>query len=301
VTVPTFGRVLTAMASPMTADADLDLDGAQRLATHLVDTGSDGVVVAGTTGESPTLTHAETIDLVRAVVEAVGDRATVIAGTGKNDTAASVALTREAARLDVDGILAVTGYYNRPSQRGLEAHFRAVAAASDLPVMLYNVPSRTANEIAPTTLLRLATEVETVVALKDAVSDTTKAAWLAARKPDGFAVYAGNDVDLLPLLALGAVGVVSVAAHLVGRDMADLVDLFPTDPAKARDIHLRLLPLYDALFADTSPGPLKAALGMVGLPGGPLRLPLVDVEPDVAARVRAALHEVGVAVPDGTA
>ncbi len=292
--MPAFGRVLTAMASPLHADFGLDLDGAQRLAAALVDRGNDGVVVCGTTGESPTLTHAETLDLIRAVTEAVGDRATVLAGTGKNDTAAAVALTREASGLGVDGILSVTGYYNKPSQRGIEAHFRAVAAATDLPVMLYNVPARTANEIAPETLLRLATDVDNVVAVKDAVSDVVKAAWLVARKPDDFEVYSGDDASLLPMLAVGAVGVVSVAGHLVGADIAAMIDVFSTDPAKAREIHLRLLPLFTGLFCDPSPGPLKAALRMVGLPAGPVRLPLVDADERVEAVLRDALAAAGV-------
>jgi 4-hydroxy-tetrahydrodipicolinate synthase len=260
--VPRFGRVLTAMATPFDADGALDLDGAQRLAVHLVDHGNDGLVVCGTTGESPTLAHAETLDVIRAVVEAVGDRATILAGTGKNDTAATVALTREASALGIDGILSVTGYYNKPNQRGLEAHFRAVAACTDLPLMLYNIPSRTANEIAPATLLRLAEQVSNIVAVKDAVSDFAKSSWLAARKPEDFDIYSGDDVNLLPLLAVGGVGVVSVAGHLVGEDIATMVEVFPTDPAKARAIHERLLDLFGALFLDTNPGPLKAALAM---------------------------------------
>lgn len=294
--MPRFGRVLTAMASPMHLDRSLDLDGAQRLAAHLVEHGSDGIVVAGTTGESPTLTHAETLDLFRAVVEAVGERATVVAGCGKNDTAATVALTREAAALGVDATLQVTGYYNKPSQRGLEAHFRAVAAASDVPVIVYNVPSRTANEITPELLLRLATEVDTIVAVKDAVSDMAKTSWLAARAPDDFEILSGNDADLLPMLAVGAVGIVSVAAHLVGDQIAQLIEVFPTDPAKARVLHHRMLGLFSALFADTSPGPLKAALRMVGLPAGPVRPPLAEVDDDVAALLVAALDEVGFSV-----
>lgn len=292
--MPSFGRMLTAMATPMATDHAVDLDGAQRLAAHLIDHGNDGLVVCGTTGESPTLSHGETLDLIRAVVEAVGGRATVLAGTGKNDTAASVALTREVAELGVDGILAVTGYYNKPSQRGLGAHFRAVAAATDLPVMLYNVPSRTANEIAPETLLDLAREVPNIVAVKDAVSDVVKAAWLAGRKPDDFDIYSGDDASFLPLLSVGAVGVVSVAGHLVADDMARMAELFATDPRKALDIHLRLLPLFTGLFVDTSPGPLKAALRMVGLPAGPVRLPLVAVDEHVESIVAQALTAAGV-------
>lgn len=294
--MPRFGRVLTAMATPMNDDGSVDFDGAQRLAVHLVDHGNDGIVVCGTTGESPTLTHDETLDMFRAVSQAVGDRAVILAGTGKNDTAATIELTKQAATLDVDGFLAVTGYYNRPSQAGLDAHFRAVAGCTDLPVMLYNIPARTANEIAPETLLRLATEVDNIIAVKDAVSDMVKAAWLAARKPEGFEIYSGDDATLLPLLSVGGAGVVSVAAHLVGDDIADMVRLFGSDPAKAREIHLRLLPLFTGLFCDPSPGPLKAALRMVGLPAGPVRLPLVDADERVTRVVRDALTAAGVSL-----
>lgn len=291
--MPTFGRVLTAMATPMTADLSVDVGGAQRLARHLVDDGCDGLVVAGTTGESPTLSHDETLTLFDAVVEAVGDRATVVAGCGKNDTAATVTLTREAAARGVDGIMLVTPYYNKPSQRGLEAHFAAVAEGTDLPVLLYNIPSRTATEIAPETLLRIHEAAPNVRAVKDAVKNLDKASWVAANAPD-LEIYAGNDVDLLPLLAVGAVGVVSVAGHLVARELVSLVDVFPTDPAKAREIHHRLLPLFTALFAEGNPVPLKAALELVGLPGGPVRPPLATASDATVAELRQALHAAGV-------
>ena len=293
--MPIFGRVLTAMATPFTPDRDLDLDGAQRLATHLVEHGSDGLVVAGTTGESPTLSHDETLDLFSAVVEAVGQRATVVAGVGKNDTAATVRLAREAAGRGVDGLLVVTPYYNRPSQRGLVGHFTAVAGATDLPVLLYNIPGRTAREIEPETLLDLAESVPTIQGVKDAVGDLTKASWLAARKPDDFDIMSGDDANTLPLLAVGGAGVVAVSSHLVGEEMASMIDVFPTDPGKARDIHLRILPLMTTLMtADPSPGPLKAALRQLGLPGGPVRPPLVDADDTVAGLVAEALAAVGV-------
>jgi 4-hydroxy-tetrahydrodipicolinate synthase len=294
--VPSLGRVLTAMATPMREDGSVDFDGAQRLATHLVEHGNDGVVVCGTTGESPTLTHDETLDMFRATVEAVGDRATVVAGCGKNDTAATVALTREASALDVDAIMLVTPYYNRPSQRGLVNHFTQAAAATGLPVMLYNIPSRSAAEIAPETILRLAQDVPNILSVKDAVGDLVKTAWLLGHKPADFAVYSGDDATFLPLLALGGTGVVSVAGHLVGDDIARMVETFPTDPAKAAEIHLRLLPVFTALFIDASPGPLKAALRMVGLPAGPVRPPLADADDDVVAAVREALLAAGVAL-----
>lgn len=288
-----FPALMTAMATPFDADGRLDLPAAQKLATHLVDHGNGGLVVAGTTGESPTLTHAETLDLFRAVVEAVGGRATVVAGTGKNDTAATVALTREAQDTGVDGIMLVSPYYNRPNQRGLDRHHRVVAAATDLPVMLYNIPGRTACEIAPATLLDLATDVENIVAVKDAVGDMAKASWLIARAPDGFGVWSGDDKNCLPLLAVGGSGLVSVAAHLVGDDLATMINVFAADPYAARRIHLRLLPLFEALFIEPSPAPLKAALGWLGLPGGPVRLPMVEIEDGTAAVLRSAMADAG--------
>jgi 4-hydroxy-tetrahydrodipicolinate synthase len=289
-----FGRVLTAMATPMGYDGAVDYRGAQALAAHLVAHGNEGVVVAGTTGESPTLTHRETLDLFRAVVEAVGHDATVIAGCGKNDTAATVDLVREASALGVDGIMLVTPYYNRPSQRGMVAHFTAAAAATDLPVLLYNIPGRTGVELAPGTILELAQSVPNVAGVKDAVDNVMKTAWLAARAPQGFGIWSGSDGLNLPLLAVGAVGMVSVAGHLVGNDLAAMVETFPTDPAKAREIANRIEPLCSALFVEPSPAPLKAALALVGLPAGPVRAPLVDAAPETVDLLRNALVEAGV-------
>ena len=288
--MPAFGRLLTAMASPMRDDRSLDLDAAQLLATHLIDSGNSGVVVAGTTGESPTLSGGETLDLFRAVVEAVGDRAHVVAGVGKNDTTATVALAREAESLGIDGLMVVSPYYNRPPQRGLAAHFSAVAQAADLPVLLYNIPSRTGCEIAPETLLDLAEGHPSIVGVKDAVGDMVKASWLIARAPDHFAVWSGDDKNALPLLSVGGYGLVSVAAHLVAAELAEMLEVFASDPSRARELHLRLLPLFTGLFVDASPGPLKAALSMVGLPGGPVRPPLADADSDTVAAVRRALQ-----------
>jgi 4-hydroxy-tetrahydrodipicolinate synthase len=291
--VAAFGRIVTALATPFTAERALDLKGAQQLATHVVDGGCDGVVVAGTTGESPTVSHEELVRLCRAVVEAVGDRATVIANTGKNDTAETIELTREVAACGVDGLLAVTPYYNKPPQRGLVSHFESVAGATELPVLLYDIPSRTGRELAPQTLVRLS-EVANIKGVKDATKDLDKAAWVAARTPESFATYAGNDIDLLPLLAIGAVGVVSVAGHFVADSLAEMITTFPTDPAAARAVHHRLLGLFEALFADANPIPLKAGLAQAGLPGGPVRAPLADADEAVAAAMRDALMHAGI-------
>ncbi|MBW3604091.1 MAG: 4-hydroxy-tetrahydrodipicolinate synthase, partial [Actinobacteria bacterium] len=285
--MPAFGHVLTAMASPMRADGALDLDGAQKLAHHLVELGNDGLVVAGTTGESPTLSHAETLELFAAVVEAVGSHASVVAGVGKNDTASTVELATEAVSRGVDGVMVVTPYYNRPQARGLEAHFARVAGAVDVPVLLYNIPGRTATEISPETLLALAEGVDNIVAVKDAVKNLDKAAWLAARKPDDFDIYAGNDIDFLPLLAIGAVGVVSVAGHFVADRLARMVTVFPGDPTAARAEHLALLPLFEALFVESNPVSLKAGLELAGLPSGPVRPPLAAADDYTVATIRA--------------
>jgi len=296
-----FPRMITAMATPFAGDGSLDLDGVQELAVHLVANGSEGLVVVGTTGESPTLDHQETLDVFRAAVAAVGDRATVLAGCGKNDTAATVALVREASGLGVDGILLVTPYYNRPSQRGLLEHFTAASRATDLPVLLYNIPPRSACELAPETLLRLAEQVDNIKGVKDAVGDFVKTAWLAARAPDGFGIWAGDDATLLPLLSVGGVGVVSVAGHLVGEDLATMIDVFPSNPEKAREIAFRIAPLCSALFVEPSPAPVKAALRLLGLPAGPVRPPMVEVEEATLALVRDALRTAGVVLPDAEA
>jgi 4-hydroxy-tetrahydrodipicolinate synthase len=293
-----FPSLITAMATPMTDGGDLDFEGAQRLAVHLIEHGSEGLVVAGTTGESPTLTHAETLDLFRAVVEAVDGRAVVIAGTGKNDTAATVKLTQQATGVGVDGILVVAPYYNRPSQRGLDWHFRMAAAATELPVLIYNIPGRTGVEVAPETLLRLAEEVDHIRGVKDAVGDLTKTSWLAARAPERFGIWSGDDAAILPILAVGGVGGVCVASHLVGLDLAHMIEIFPTDPTKAREIHHRLLPLFETLMkADPNPGPLKAALRLLGLPAGPVRPPLADADERVTGLLREALIAAGVQLP----
>ena len=298
--MPTFPRLLVAMATPMSRDRTLDLDGAARLAEHLVDRGVGGLVVAGTTGESPTLSKAETLDLFRAVVAAVGGRASVIAGCGSNDTATTCDTIRQAATLGVDGLLLVAPYYNRPSQRGLREHFSAAAAVSDLPILVYNIPYRTGVEIEPQTLLQLAEDVPSIVGVKDSVRDFAKTLWVTARAPEHFAVWSGEDATLLPLLAAGGVGIVSVAAHLVPGDFAEMLDVFWDDPAKARAVAQRVEPLVAAIFAEPNPAPLKAGLELLGLPGGPVRAPLVDVTESTRELVRAGLAHAGIKPTGGT-
>jgi 4-hydroxy-tetrahydrodipicolinate synthase len=288
-----FGSVITAMVTPLHPDGRLDLDGAQSLARHLLDDGSDALVVTGSTGEAATLAHHEKVDLYRAVVEAAQGRGKVLAGTGTYDTAETIELTREAQEAGVDGALVVTPYYNRPPQRGLIAHFTAVAGSTELPLVVYNVPSRTATLIEADTLLRLA-EVENIVAVKDATGDFRTAARIVAESPPEFEVLSGDDWATFELVCLGATGVVSVASHLVGARIGEMIRLCRTgDVSGALKINNQLAPLFDALFLTSNPIPLKAALEMVGRPVGPPRLPLVPATAEECERIERAMRDVG--------
>lgn len=290
-----FGAVLTAMVTPFGADGRVDLDAVGVLARWLQDQGNDGLVVAGTTGESATLTDAEKLDLWAAAAEAVS--IPVVAGSSTNDTAHSVELTRKAAGTGVAGILAVTPYYNRPSQAGIEGHFRAVAAAAgDLPVMLYDIAVRAGRKIEHATLCRLIREVPNVVAVKDASGDPAGSARLAAELGDALELYSGNDGDTLPLLAIGAVGTVGVATHWVARPTSEMLSAFAKgDVDTARQINARLLPSYAFESSDDAPNPIptKALLRTLGLPVGHPRAPM-DVEPPgLEGEARALLRDLG--------
>jgi len=279
---PRFGRVLTAMATPFDASGALDLEGAGVLARYLVAHGSDGLVVAGTTGESPVLSDPERLDLIAAVAEAVS--VPVIAGTTTNDTAHSVELTAQAQRLGAAGILAVTPYYNRPPQAGLNAHFRAVAASTRLPVILYDIPARTGRKIETATTLDLANEVANIVAIKDASGDVEGAAELVANAPAGFELYSGDDALTLAFMAIGGVGVISVASHWIGTQMKACLEAFANgDPEKATELEAALLPSYDFESSDRWPNPLptKAVLRALGLPVGQCRLPMGPSDDDL--------------------
>jgi 4-hydroxy-tetrahydrodipicolinate synthase len=288
-----FGSVITAMVTPFREDRGVDFARAQELAQWLIANGSDAVVVAGSTGEAPTLTAAEKADLFRAVGEAIRGQGKVLAGVGTYATAETLELTHAAATAGADGVLVVTPYYNKPPQRGLTAHFSAVADATDLPVMLYNIPGRTALRIEHDTLLELAAHPN-IVAVKDSTGDFQAISRLIAEAPDGFEVYSGDDWATFGYLCLGAVGVVSVASHLVGTQIHQMVDLIVTgDIPAARKIHEQLAPLYNAMFITSNPIPVKAALQMLGRGCGGTRLPLVAATPDEEARVRAALEDAG--------
>lgn len=295
---PRFGEVLTAMITPFTRDGAIDLDGARQLATHLVEHGSDGLVICGTTGESPTLDHDEKISLFKAIVDEVGDRATVIAGTGTYNTAESIELTKEVGGLGVDACLTVTPYYSKPPQNGLVAHFTAIADESSVPLMLYDIPGRTARRVEIATLLQLA-EHPNIVAVKDAIGDAAETARvrreLDSNGHEAFEIYSGDDPLLLPHIAAGATGIVSVCSHLVGPQIKQIFDAWRDGKVKeAGRIFLELQPLFSTIMTLTaSPIPVKAAAGMLGLPAGPPRLPLVEPTPDEQAAIRSSLEVAG--------
>ncbi|MFE3590219.1 4-hydroxy-tetrahydrodipicolinate synthase [Streptomyces niveus] len=287
-----FGRVLTAMVTPFTADGALDLDGAQRLASHLVDSGNDGLIINGTTGESPTTSDAEKDQLVRAILEAVGHRAHVVAGIGTNDTRHSIELARTAERTGAHGLLAVTPYYNKPPQEGLFQHFTAIADATGLPVMLYDIPGRSGVPIDTETLIRLAQHPR-IVANKDAKGDLGRASWVIAQS--GLPWYSGDDMLNLPLLAVGAIGFVSVVGHVVTPELRAMLDAHITgDVQKATEIHQKLLPVFTGMFRTQGVITTKAALTLQKLPAGPLRLPLVELTEHETAQLKIDLAAGGV-------
>jgi 4-hydroxy-tetrahydrodipicolinate synthase len=276
------------MVTPFTSDGTLDVDGAQRLATWLVDEQrNDGLVISGTTGESPTTTDEEKDRLLRAVVEAVGDRAAIVAGVGTYDTAHTTHLAQLAEKAGADGLLLVTPFYSKPPQAGLLAHFRTAADATGLPAMVYDIPGRTGTAIATETMVALA-EHPRIVAVKDAKGDLEASAWVLARTD--LAYYSGDDKVTLPMLSIGAVGVVGVPTHLVGPRTKDMIQAYEAgDPARALALHRELLPVYTGFFRTQGVILTKAALRLAGLPGGPVRLPLVDATPAEVETLRADL------------
>jgi 4-hydroxy-tetrahydrodipicolinate synthase len=275
--VTIFGRVMTAMVTPFKPDGSVDYAKAEALAAHLVAQGSDTLVVCGTTGESPTLTWDEEFALFQAVQQAVSGQAKVVAGTGSNSTAEAISATEQANKLGLDGTLQVVPYYNKPPQEGLYQHFRAVAESSpDLPLILYNVPGRTGQNLLPETVSRLA-EIQNVVAVKEASGNLDQVSQIRRSTPPGFGIYSGDDSLTLPMLAVGAEGVISVASHLVGDRLQQMIRAFEQGQVQvAIQIHLQLFPLFKALFHVTNPIPVKAALVMQGWDVGGTRLPLAD-------------------------
>ncbi|ABP53856.1 4-hydroxy-tetrahydrodipicolinate synthase [Salinispora tropica] len=292
-----FGRVLTAMVTPFTAEGALDLDGATRLANYLVDEqGNDALVVNGTTGESPTTTDAEKERLIQTVVAAVGDRAKVVAGVGTNDTRHTIELAAGAEKAGAHGLLVVTPYYSKPPQEGLVRHFTAVADAGGLPVMLYDIPHRAGVAIETETLVRLA-EHGRIVAVKDAKTDLTATSWVTSRT--GMAFYSGEDSLTLPALAVGAVGVVGTSTHFTGARTQEMIRAFDAgDNTTALALHRQLLPLYTGIFRTQGVILVKAGLAAKGLPAGPVRSPLVDATVDQLAQLRVDCAAAGLDLPE---
>jgi 4-hydroxy-tetrahydrodipicolinate synthase len=286
---PAFGRLLTAMVTPFTPEGQVDYEMAARLANHLVEQGSEGLVVCGTTGESPTLTWDEEYQLFQVVLESVGSRAAVLAGTGSNSTREAIVATAKAAKLGLHGSLQVCPYYNKPPQEGLYRHFSAIAQNVDLPLLLYNIPGRTGVNLLPETVARLA-EIPSIIGIKEAAGSIEQVCAIRELTDSDFLIYSGDDALTLPFLSVGAHGVISVAAHLVGPQMQQMIKAFTTgDIHQAQAFHQKLLPLFRALFLTTNPIPVKSALELMGWSVGQPRLPLVQAPDSVREQLNNVL------------
>lgn len=285
-----FGRLLTAMITPFNEQMEVDYQKAKELALYLVENGNDGIVVCGTTGESPTLTTDEKVKLFRTVKDAVGDRAVVIAGTGSNSTKSSIDLTKLAQETGVDGVMLVAPYYNKPSQEGLYAHFEAIAAATTLPVLLYNIPGRTGINILPETLAKLA-KIDNIVAVKEASGNLDQVSRIKALCGDDLVIYSGDDSLTLPILAVGGAGIISVAGHVAGKKIKAMVEnYFAGEVAEAAKQHLELYDLFKAMFITANPVPVKYALSLKGVTPQGVRLPLVEANEEQKAVIKAAME-----------
>lgn len=295
------GRLLTAMVTPFDARGEVDYQQAKRLALSLLDSGSDGVVLSGTTGESPTLSREEKLRLFAETKSALGNRGTVVAGTGSYNTKESQELTKEAEKTGVDACLLVVPYYNRPTQQGLWEHFKAIAQSTTLPCILYNVPSRTVTNLAADTVIKL-NQIDNIVGVKEASGNLGQIAEIIQGTKEDFLVYSGNDSDTFPILALGGYGVISVASHLVGIQIKDMMEKFlDGKPQEAAKIHRHLLPLVNALFIVSNPVPVKWALNYVGFPVGKPRLPLIEPDEKSADLIQATLknYKIDLPIPKG--
>ena len=286
-----FGQIITAMVTPFNQQGEVDFLATSNLIEHLIANGSDGVVVSGTTGESPTLTTQEKIDLFSHVVEIAQGRIQVLAGTGSNNTQESIELTREAEACGVDGIMLVAPYYNRPSQEGMYQHFKVIAENTKLPIMIYNIPGRSAVNIEADTIIRLAEDVENIVCVKEASGDLDAMAEIIQRTDENFSLYSGDDSLTLPILAIGGVGIVSVSAHVVGLEMQRMINEFKAgNVIEAGAIHRSLLPTFKAVFSAPSPTPVKALLNMYGVEVGEVRLPLIPLTEEETRDLKKAVH-----------
>jgi len=291
------GRLLTAMVTPFNEKGELDYEQAKKLALALLDSGSDGVVVVGTTGESPTLVRREELRLFSEVKSAVGERGAVIAGTGSNSTAEALEATREAERIGVDACLLVVPYYNKPPQEGLYQHFKTIAQGTNLPCILYNVPSRTATNLSAETVIELS-QIDNIIGVKEASGNMDQISHIISNTREDFLVWSGNDGDTLPILALGGYGVISVASNLVGNQIKEMIDSFVTGKTgKAAEIHRHLLPLVNALFIVSNPIPVKYAVNYVGFNVGEPRLPLIGPDEKTAAFIRDTLKNYKIDLP----
>ena len=287
-----FGRLITAMITPFAKDGSIDWDGVATLATHLADHGHDAIAVNGTTGEAPTTKSSEKLEIIKVVKSTVGSRVKVLSGAGDNETSYTVEQAKRSADAGADGLLIVTPYYNKPPQAGIEAHFKAVASATDLPIMMYDIPGRTGVEIESDTIVRLF-DLPNIVALKDAKGNLAATSDVIARC--GIPVYSGDDILNLPFLSIGAVGFVSVCGHTVGTELKAMLDAwFAGDTARALEIHQKLIPVFKGTFKTQGAILTKAAMNLMGLPGGPTRLPLVDWTPAKIATLREDLIAGGV-------
>jgi 4-hydroxy-tetrahydrodipicolinate synthase len=281
------------MVTPFDKDGAIDWDGVAKLAQHLVDTGHDGIAVNGTTGEAPTTKSSEKLEIIKVVKSVVGSKVKVLSGAGDNETSYTVEQAKRSQDAGADGILIVTPYYNKPPQAGIEAHFRAVAAATDLPIMMYDIPGRAGVEIESDTIVKLFETVDNIVALKDAKGNIAATSWVIKRC--GIPVYSGDDILNLPFLSVGAVGFVSVCGHTVGRELKDMLNAwFAGDSARALEIHQQLLPVFTGTFRTQGAILTKAAMNLMGLPGGTTRLPLVDATPAQIEQLRKDLIAGGV-------
>jgi len=295
--MPTFGRLLTAMVTPFDEKGEVDYPQARKLARALIESGSDGLVVSGTTGESPTLSIEEKLRLFAEIKEELPGEGTVIAGTGNYNTRESIELTREAEKLGVDGCLLVVPYYNRPTQEGLYRHFKAVADSCHLPCIMYNVPSRTSCNLAAETVIRLS-NVDNIIGVKEASANFRQIAEIIQGVPPEFLVYSGNDADTLNLMTLGGYGVVGVITHLVGLQTKEMMEMFLVGKTEeAAVIHRRLLPLVDAMFLIANPIPLKFAMNHLGFRVGPTRLPLCEPDDKTAAAILSTLKQTKIDLP----
>ena len=289
-----FGRILTAMVTPFHDDLSVNYGAAADLAKYLIANGSDGLVVTGSTGEAATLSDEEKLKLYSTVLDAVGDKATVIAGTGSNDTRASITLTQQAEKFGVHGAMLVGPYYNKPPQEGFYQHFKAIAQSTDLPLIIYNVPGRTASNILPVTVARLA-EIKNIVAIKEASGNLQQISEIINTTPNDFALYSGDDSLTLPVLAVGGVGIISVAAHIVGNRMQEMIAaFFNKDLVKAQDIQSELLPFFKTMFITTNPIPVKTSVNLLGLNSGPFRLPLIPANASEFEQIKNIMHKMNI-------